>query len=173
MRGAGCVSLGRRYLPARRPVVQFPIYLGADRGFNDAVVHAAEHPRLGSQLDAIRRVDIAVHRAVHQYAGGEPRALDAAALADRQDRVALQLTLHIAVDVTVEMQSARKFDVAVNARLGADPRVDLDVFTRFPFEHRIFPWMPRRSPRFRPTCLELSIRTPAGTHASSLCGKKL
>src|ERR1700728_3253113 len=32
-----------RDLRAGPPVVQFPIYAGADRGFNDAVKHAAEH----------------------------------------------------------------------------------------------------------------------------------
>jgi hypothetical protein len=43
---------------------QFPIYLGANGGFNGGVVNTAENPRFWPEFDAVAGLNIAFHEAV-------------------------------------------------------------------------------------------------------------
>src|ERR1019366_7508763 len=102
-------------------------------------------------------------------------SLDSALLADGQARLPVQFAAYVAADVAVQMQTTRKLYVPVDARLGADQRVDVEVFTLFPFEHLHYPlagppdFPGRRLPRFPSTSLALSRQTPGGGHGCHLC----
>src|SRR4029077_19334726 len=108
--------------PCFHPMNQFPIYLGADRGFNGRVVNAAKNPRFRPHLDAVAGLDIPLDDAVQHDVRDDHRALDTSLLAHRE--VAACFAFYIAVDVAVEMKSADKLDVAVDPGLCADQRVD-------------------------------------------------
>src|SRR5579871_153110 len=149
---------GRRR-PARASMDQLTINLGAHRRFNDPVLNVAEHPGSCAELDAATRLDVTLHETVQIHAAGDHGALDAARLAHREDRIIGGLARHVAVDVAVEVQAARKLDVALDARARPDERLDVGVLTRFPLEHSLPP--ANRSPpalRSRPTFLALSRR---------------
>ena len=123
-RGAGFGFPGRRDLPTRRPVDQFPIDLGAHGRFNDGVVDIARDARLGAQFDPIARLDVALDVPFRLRWGRSPSPRCSPSRSPTGTR-GLQLALHVAVDMAVEMQAAGEFDVAVDARLGTDQGVDL------------------------------------------------
>src|SRR5450631_147497 len=164
-----------RTVPAVRPMDQLTTDLGAYRAFNDRVTHIAHHPRFLTELHSLGGVDIALDDAIEDDIGHDDRSLDSALLADGQARPPIQLAAHVAVDVSVQMKTTRKLNVPVDARLGADQRVDVGVFTRFPFEHLHYPLaapphLPdRRLPRFPSTSPAPSRQTPGESHGWHLC----
>src|SRR5580698_8239048 len=138
---------------------QLPINLGADSGFNGRVVNTAENLRLGTHFNPVSRLDVSFHDAVQDDIRHDHGTIDASLFANRQCRAAIHFAFHIAIDVAVEMQAADEFDVAVDARLGADQRVDLCLLSRFRFEHLPHPCPEyRRSPPSPPTFPEPSRR---------------
>src|SRR6202790_1655656 len=152
------------------PVDQLPIDLGADRRFNDGVVNIAQNARLCAEFNPICRVDVAFDDAVQDDIGREDRAFHAAVLAHRQEGALVRVALDVAVDIAVQMQAAGEFDIAVDSSLGADQGVDTRVLTLFLFEHLRHPCPEDcRLPRFPPTFLAPSKRTPDENCGSSLC----
>src|SRR6185503_10929007 len=103
---------------------QFAGYDGARRHFNDPVVDVAIDPRLATQHQALARVHIAVHRAVHHDTGDLDAAFDETGFAHRQRTAVGGGTAHIAVHPAVEMQSAGEFEISVEIGRFAEQRVD-------------------------------------------------
>ncbi len=115
---------------------QLTINLGAHGGFNDRVRHTARYAGRFAQFDPASRLDIALDDAVEDDGRHHDRPLDSAVRADPERGRPGTLGGHIAVDVAVEVHTARKGDIAVDPGIGPDQRVDFLVLTRFQLEHR-------------------------------------
>src|SRR5450631_3808439 len=138
---------------------QFPTNLGAYGSFNGCVVNTAENPRFWPEFDAVAGLDVALNQAIQYDVGDDDGALDRTLLAHRQRGATAEFAFDVAVDVAVEVKPADEFDIAVDAGLGANQRVDFCFFTRFRFEHLLHLCREyRRSPRFPPTFPVLSTQ---------------
>src|SRR5262245_40367891 len=78
-------------------VNQLTVNLRADRHFNELVLHIADHARLGAELDAFRRADVALDRAVEHDMGDHDRTFNAASLADADDGPLVLRRTHVAL----------------------------------------------------------------------------
>src|ERR1700681_340517 len=105
------------------PVDQFTIDLGSHGRFNGRVPYISQYARLLAQFHPQGGVDIALDDAVEDDGWHVHRPLYASLLADRQDRPGVLVAADIAVDVAVQVQAARAFDVPVDPRPGADQGV--------------------------------------------------
>src|SRR6478752_8893082 len=131
---AGFGSRNRGFVPGRRrggglcrlasQRNEFARYDGTGRHFNDPVVDISIDACLATEDQALARVHIAIHRAVHHDVRDLDAAFDEAGFADRKRAAIRCRAADVAVHASVEMQAAGKFQVALQVRGPAEQRVD-------------------------------------------------